>query len=165
MKKYIAPIIVVFVSISFLFSCKEEPDVYSENNESPLFPFDTAYFFVNAYQYSESDSLLSYDIEFTDVNNNIITISVYPPLPDTSGEITTGYYIFSDVEAEEFTFFNDYSGYLPANQFEYENFTSGSIDIVNEGEGYYSLFVDLSLENGETLTFSYEGEIYIYDDE
>ncbi len=87
-------------------------------------------------------------------------------LPETSGEISEGEYTYSVSGIEPYTFtagvialdldLTDYSGTI-------RDITSGTVNVQKDGENWVIDF-DVILNDGETFTGNYTGDIYIWDD-
>lgn len=147
--------------VVFLISCNEETDIYTENNNgSSLFEFDTTSFLVEAIDYTlDEDVISNFDLTFRDDNSNTIIISIYSST--ITDEIESGTYYFSDIESESFTFYDGFSSYNTEGVEKSNFFIDGSLEITNDGENDYILYLDVSLANGTSLTLSYSGDIPI----
>ena len=144
----------------FLFSCKEKTDIFTENNGYSFFLFDTTVFWVEAVDYTiDGESFSNFDLEFTDGDFNSFVLSIY-----TSGitdDIETGTYNFSDVESQPFTFYSDLSFYHGESEEDDESFTDGFLEITNNGEDSYTVYLELTLAGGDSLSLNYSGDIPI----
>jgi len=153
MMRNFAPFLIFF--LSFLSSCEEAEVVSSENSSLSSFPFDTDGFYADIYDNGFfTEGTYSLDIEFIDANFNSVFLLFYSP---SEGEIETGTYILSDEEGVDvFTFFND-SGYQNIEEYIVRQFTGGTVEVDNHGEGSYTILANLVLESGDTLKLDYSG--------